>query len=131
MATSTSKLGLTKPALTDNVDVTVLNTNFDEIDTAAGFSIVTSTTRPASPWAGQAIFETDTELSFVWDGTAWQEAGGSGGATGAEGAINLNLNTIGEDYTFDTGYNGVSAGPITIATGATVTVPSGSAWSIV
>jgi hypothetical protein len=78
MATSTSKLGLTKPALTDNVDVTVLNTNFDEIDTAAGFSIVTSATRPASPWAGQIIYETDTESSFVWDGSAWQGVGGGG-----------------------------------------------------
>lgn len=130
MATSTSKLGLTKPALTDNVDVTVLNTNFDEIDTAAGFSIVTSATRPASPWAGQVIFETDTGSSFVWDGSEWQTAGG-GGASGADGAINLNVNTISADYTFETGYNGVSAGPITIEDGVTVTVPSGSAWSVV
>lgn len=80
MATSTTKLGLTKPALTDNVDVTVLNTNFDDIDTAAGFAIVTSATRPATPWTGQIIYETDTESSFVWDGSAWQSAGGGGGS---------------------------------------------------
>jgi len=131
MATSTTKLGLTKPALTDNVDITVLNTNFDDIDTAAGFAIVTSATRPASPWAGQVIFETDTGLSFVWDGDSWESAGGGGGASGADGAINLNNNEITADYTFDANTNGVSAGPITIASGVTVTVGATSAWSIV
>lgn len=59
------------------------------------------------------------------------EAAGGGGATGAGGAINLNLNTISASYTFTDGYNGVSAGPVTIQTGATVTVGTASAWSIV
>ena len=130
MATSTSKLGLTKPDLTDNVDVTVLNTNFDDIDTAAGFAIVTSSTRPASPWTGQIIYETDTESSFVWDGSAWQASGGGGGNVASD-AIQPNSNEITEDYTFEANQNGVSAGPITIASGVTVTVGATSAWSIV
>lgn len=32
---------------------------------------VTSTTRPASPWAGMQIYETDTGLESYWSGTAW------------------------------------------------------------
>lgn len=32
---------------------------------------VTSTTHPASPWAGMQIYETDTGLSAQWTGTAW------------------------------------------------------------
>ena len=39
--------------------------------------------------------------------------------------------TIGSDYTIETGNNAVSAGDITINSGVTVTVPSGSNWVIV
>ena len=35
------------------------------------------------------------------------------------------------DYTITTSKNAMSAGPIGIATGITVTIPSGSTWSIV
>jgi hypothetical protein len=45
--------------------------------------------------------------------------------------IKLNGQTVSADYTIPSGYNGVSAGPITIADGVTVTVSSGSEWSIV
>jgi len=79
MATTTTKLGLIKPDLTDVVDVGNLNDNADDIDAAVGFTICTSATRPATPWAGQVIYETDTGLSLVWDGSAWQPAGGGGG----------------------------------------------------
>jgi hypothetical protein len=33
----------------------------------------TSTTRPASPVTGMTIFETNTQLFKVWDGSAWQD----------------------------------------------------------
>lgn len=33
--------------------------------------VCTSTTRPASPFEGQAIFETDTDRMLIWNGTAW------------------------------------------------------------
>ena len=39
--------------------------------------------------------------------------------------------TVDYDYTITTNYNALSAGPITISTGVTVTVPSGSEWSVV
>jgi len=42
-----------------------------------------------------------------------------------------NSATIGADYTIGTGNNAMSAGPITISTGFTVTVPTGSTWTIV
>lgn len=45
--------------------------------------------------------------------------------------IKLNGQTISANYTVPVGYNGLSAGPITIADGVTVTVSDGSAWSIV
>lgn len=39
--------------------------------------------------------------------------------------------TISADYTITSGKNAMSAGPITVASGITVTVPSGSVWTIV
>lgn len=78
MATNTTKLGLIKPDFVDVVDITDLNTNADDIDAAVGFTICTSSTRPSTPWTGQSIFETDTESSFIWDGTAWKPGGGGG-----------------------------------------------------
>ena len=39
--------------------------------------------------------------------------------------------TVSTDYTITTGKNAGSFGPITIASGVTVTVPSGSTWTVV
>jgi hypothetical protein len=38
--------------------------------------IVTSTTRPTTPYAGQTIFETDTNKGYVWNGTQWRQTTG-------------------------------------------------------
>jgi hypothetical protein len=51
--------------------------------------------------------------------------------SGAAGAVYENDSTISANLTITAGKNAMSAGPITIATGATVTVPSNSTWSIV
>jgi len=33
--------------------------------------VCTSSTRPASPYVGQMIFETDTSLLKIWLGSSW------------------------------------------------------------
>lgn len=45
--------------------------------------------------------------------------------------IFVNANTIAANYTVDTGFNGLSAGPVTVNSGITVTVASGSVWTVV
>ena len=35
--------------------------------------VCTSTTRPTAPYEGQMIYETDTDLVYLWNGTAWVE----------------------------------------------------------
>jgi hypothetical protein len=77
MATNTTRLGLIKPDLTDNVDIGDINDNMDDIDDAVGAKVVTSTTRPAVPFDGQLIFETDTNKTLVWDGVVWKETSGN------------------------------------------------------
>jgi len=39
-------------------------------------------------------------------------------------------NTIAANYTIATGNNALTAGPITINTGVSVTVPTGSTWVV-
>ena len=58
-------------------------------------------------------------------GLTWADAGG----TVADGCIYENAQTISNNYTISTNYNALSAGPITIS--ATLTIPSGSVYTIV
>jgi hypothetical protein len=48
----------------------------------------------------------------------------------ASNGLVLNSNTVSANYTIPTNYNAVSVGTITINSGVTVTVPSGSNWKV-
>jgi len=69
-----------------------------------------------------------TAVSGWTNGSA---TGGGGSGNVADDVIQPNFNLISNSYTFPDNFNGVSAGPVTIASGATVTVGTASAWSIV
>lgn len=86
-----------------------------------------------TPVAGQFAFLTDENVLTFYNGTAaaWEAFESGGGGNVANDSIQPNFNTISENYTFVDNYNGVSAGPITIASGATVTVGTASSWSVV
>lgn len=73
MPTNTARLGLIKPATSgEAVDVSQLNTNADTIDQHIGFRQVTSGTRPATPFRGLMIEETDTGKLLWWNGVTWK-----------------------------------------------------------
>lgn len=42
--------------------------------------VCTSTTRPASPFEGQTIYETDTDLTKAYNGASWVNVGATAGA---------------------------------------------------
>lgn len=56
---------------------------------------------------------------------SWADVGASAG-----GVIYENSTTVSSSYTLSSTKNGLSVGPITIASGVTVTVPSGRRWVI-
>jgi hypothetical protein len=60
----------------------------------------------------------------------WTTVSGGGGGAVADGCIYENNLTITSNYTLTTNKNGFSVGPITIASGAVVTVPSGQRWVV-
>ena len=87
----------------------------------------TTAQRDGSPSAGYMRFNAD-ETSFEgYNGSAW---GSIGGGASAGGAIYENSNSIDADYTLTTNTNGMSVSPISIASGVTVTVPTGARWVI-
>jgi hypothetical protein len=74
-----------------------------------GDLVCTSTTRPANPWQGLTIFETDTLAQYIWSGTLWLLLGKGGGQAYAMAAGTSTFTATG------------SAGPYTVA----ITFPAG------
>jgi len=85
MSANTSRVGLYKPGggsigliLPDEIaDIDKINGNMDLIDAALGILVVTSTTRPAIPFNGQAVYESDTRNTMVYSSavTRWLPVG--------------------------------------------------------
>jgi len=69
----------------------------------------------------------------AWNGVDFVKISGSGGATGGgtDQIFYENGQTVTTNYTITAGQNAGSFGPITINSSITVTVPSGSTWSVV
>jgi hypothetical protein len=77
--TPTTRLGLYK-SLSDGSELVDysqdIGQNLDLIDTAAGFQVVTSSTRPSSPYSGKPIAESDTAYrTYFNNGTAPASSG--------------------------------------------------------
>lgn len=95
-------------------------------------TVCTSTTRPASPVANQTILETDSESLWSYLGGDWIQISSTGANGGGTDKIFWENDTnVTEDYTISSGKNAGTFGPVTIDSGVTVTVPSGSVWSVV
>jgi len=97
--------------------------------TTASASIPVGTTaqRDGSPANGLFRYNTTTDEFEGYSESAW---GSIGGGASAGGAIYENSNAIAANYTLTSSTNGMSVGPITIASGVTVTVPSGANWVV-
>lgn len=91
----------------------------------------TTAERPGSPTSGMVRFNTTLSTFEGYDGTAWGAIGGGATGGGADDVFYENGQTVTTNYTLTTSKNAVSAGPITINSGVTVTVPSGQSWVIV
>jgi hypothetical protein len=89
---------------------------------SAKLPVGTTAQRDGSPAAGMIRYNTTTS-SFEGYGSAWGAIGGGATGGGTDAWALEHDNTIGK--------NVISAGPITINSGVTVTLPSGSNWSIV
>jgi len=87
--------------------------------------------RPGTPVNGMIRYNTTLNQFEGYKASAWGAIGG--GATGgsSDDIFYENGQTVTANYTLSTGKNAMSAGPITINSGVTVTVPSGASWVVV
>ena len=87
--------------------------------------------RPGSPVAGMIRFNTTVTQFEGYNGTAWSAVGGGATGGGPDTVFFENGQTVTTSYTLTTNKNAVTAGPVTVNSGVTVTIPSGSSWVVV
>lgn len=91
----------------------------------ASLSTLNSLTRKA----GTILFASDAKRLFVDNGISLSSIGGATGGD-SDAIFYENGQTVTADYTITTNTNAMSTGTITINSGVSITVPSGSRWVI-
>ena len=119
-------------ASTNSINTSTIPVADESSDTTCFPVFVTAATGDQAPKTGSNLtFNSATgalgATSYTGDGS---NLTGVASAV-ADGCIYENSQTISNDYTITTNKNALSAGPITIANGVTLTVPSGSVYTIV
>ena len=103
--------------------LSVLSTN------AMLLPVGTEAERP-TPAAGYIRFNSTSGSFEGYNGTLWGSIGGGAAGGGADKIFYLNDQTVTTNYSIPSGQNAGTFGPITINSGATVTIPSGSTWTV-
>lgn len=113
-----------------NARTNLLALGFTTTTGSAIIPVGTTAQRDASPSTGFFRFNTSTAGFEGFNGTAFSPIGG--GATGAGGdqVFVENQDIVTTSYTLSTGKNAMSVGPITVNSGATLTIPSGKRYVI-
>ena len=94
--------------------------------TLASANITTALTlTSASGTSGQVLTSAGSGAAPTWTTIAGATGGGS------DSIFYENGQTVNSSYSITAGKNAGSFGPITVASGITVTVPTGSTWSVV
>ena len=97
---------------------------------AAVVNVGTTAERPATPQSGMIRYNS-TISKYEGYSSAWGQLGGGATGGGADQIFIENGQTVTTDYTITTSNNAGTFRPVSINTGITVTVPTGSVWSIV
>jgi hypothetical protein len=120
------------PTMTGNV--TCSSTGFIKVPTGTTAQQPGQAGQPAAA-VGQFRYNSTTNKfeGYAGSSPSWGEIGGGGGATGT-GTDQIFLNygqTVTETYNIPASTNSLTAGPVSIASTKSVTIPSGSNWTIV
>ena len=119
-------------ASTNSINTSTIPVADESSDTTCFPVFVTAASGDLAPKSGSNLtFNSATgalgATSYTGDGSSLT---GVASAV-ADGCIYENSQTISNNYTISTNKNALSAGPITIANGVTLTIPSGSVYTIV
>ena len=123
-------LNLTTANVTSTANITANVATFSGNSSFNGTGAVKipvgTTAQQPTPTTGMIRFNSTDAQFEGYGGSQWSSIGGAS----AGGAIYENKQSITSNYTMSTNYNGESVGPITVASGVSVTIPSGSRWVI-
>lgn len=103
-------------------------------DSSTGAAVMPSGTtaqRPSVLSLGQFRYNTTLSKWEGYNGTSWGSIGGGATGGGSDAVFVETNQNVTANYTLTTGYNAMSAGPVTIANGVTITVPDGATWTVV
>lgn len=90
----------------------------------------TTAERP-TPATGYLRFNTTLSKPEVYNGSAWGSVGGGATGGGSDEIFIENGQSVTVSYAIASGRNAMSTGPISVADGITVTIPTGSRWVII
>jgi hypothetical protein len=90
----------------------------------------TTAQRPSGT-SGSIRYNTTTGQFEGFTTSAWGSIGGGATGGGNDTVFFLNANTVTANYTITTGFNALSAGPITINANVTVNIANGANWVVV
>lgn len=90
----------------------------------------TTAQRPSGT-SGSIRYNTTTGQFEGYTAYAWGSIGGGATGGGGDTVFLLNSNTVTANYTIESGYNAISAGPITINSNVTINISNGSNWVVV
>jgi hypothetical protein len=118
----------------DAVEYTQFTTAFvNPVFGGTGFMLIpkgTTAQRPVSPVNGEIRYNTDTSQFEGYQGGAWGQLGGGATGGGGDEIFVENGVIVTTSYTLTTNKNALSVGPISINSGAVVTIPSGQRWVV-
>ena len=84
---------------------------------------------PSSPSVEQTY--TSGGKTWKWDGLKWVAISAAAIGGGTDAVFVVNDQTVSSNYTLAANKNAMTASPISILSGVTVTVSSGACWTVV
>jgi len=86
---------------------------------------------PALPNQGDLYYDSTLGQFLAYNGSVWTPIAGAATGGGTDQIFFQNGKTVTTNYTIATNFNAGTFGPVSINSGVTVTVPSGSVWTVV
>jgi len=115
-----------------NISATNVESALYELDLEKAFKTFYQSASATPLGIGQIWVDSDNNNLYVYNGSSYVTAGGAGATGGGSDKVFYeNDITVTTSYTITAGKNAITAGPITVNNGVTITVPNNSTWTVI
>lgn len=136
-STPNNPSGVTLPTATTGRRIIVVNRGANSVNIfpATGAAIDAGATNASVSLQANGVVIFNASSTTAWYSTLNLVTSATSGTInptggGTDKAFNVNSLTVTTNYTIPSGYSASSTGPITVNSGVTVTIPSGSKWVV-